>query len=112
MAAGDVVTLHTADLWPGAVDEIRALLVEAFCGEIEETDVEHCLGGVHAIVREDGELVAHASVVMRRLLHGGRALRCGYVEGVAVRSDRRRRGHGAAVMEALERIIRGAYELG
>ncbi len=46
------------------------------------------------------------------LLHDGRALRTGYVEGVAVRSDRRRRGHGAALMDALERVIRGAYEIG
>jgi len=34
------------------------------------------------------------------------------VEGVGVRADRQRRGHGAAVMKALQRVIRGAYELG
>jgi aminoglycoside 2'-N-acetyltransferase I len=39
-------------------------------------------------------------------------LRAGYVEGVAVRADRRRRGHGSAMMAALERVIRGAYEIG
>ena len=50
--------------------------------------------------------------MQRRLLHGERALRTGYVEGVAVRPDRRRRGHGAAMMEALERVIRAAYDLG
>ncbi len=44
--------------------------------------------------------------------HGGRALRAGYVEGVGVRLDRRGRGHGTAMMEALERVVRGAYELG
>jgi aminoglycoside 2'-N-acetyltransferase I len=36
----------------------------------------------------------------------------GYVEGVAVREDRRRRGHGGTVMAALERVVGGAYELG
>jgi aminoglycoside 2'-N-acetyltransferase I len=51
-------------------------------------------------------------VIQRRLLHGGRALRAGYVEGMGVRADRRRRGHGAALMEALERVLRGAYDLG
>jgi aminoglycoside 2'-N-acetyltransferase I len=50
--------------------------------------------------------------VQRRLLHGGRALRTGYVEAVAVRADRRRHGHGAAMMAVLERVIRGGYELG
>ena len=49
---------------------------------------------------------------MRRLLHGDRALRAGYVEGVAVREDRQGRGHGAGMMAELERIIRGAYDLG
>ncbi|MEX2194383.1 MAG: GNAT family N-acetyltransferase [Thermoleophilaceae bacterium] len=61
---------------------------------------------------EEDELVGHASVVQRRLLHGGRALRTGYVEGVAVRAGQRRRGHAAAMMQALERVIHGAYELG
>jgi aminoglycoside 2'-N-acetyltransferase I len=108
----ELLTVHTADLGPGGVGEIRALLLEAFAGEIEETDVEHSLGGMHALVREDGELIAHGSVIMRHLLHGDRALRCGYVEAIGVRSDRRRRGHGDAVMAALERIIRSAYDLG
>jgi aminoglycoside 2'-N-acetyltransferase I len=106
------VTVHTADLGAGELDEIRALLFGAFAGDIEESDVEHALGGMHALVREDGELVAHGSVVMRRLLHGGRALRCGYVEAVAVRTGHRRRGHGSVVMAELERFIRGAYDLG
>lgn len=46
------------------------------------------------------------------MLYGGRALRAGYVEGVAVRADQRGRGHGAALMAALERVVRGAYALG
>jgi len=58
------------------------------------------------------ELVAHAALVLRRLVYRGRALRTGYVEGVAVRRDRRRQGLGGAVMAELEGVIRGAYELG
>jgi aminoglycoside 2'-N-acetyltransferase I len=60
----------------------------------------------------DGDLVGHASVVQRRLLHNGRALRTGYVEGVGVREDVRGQGHGTAMMDALERVIRSAYDLG
>ena len=56
--------------------------------------------------------MGHGSVVQRRLLHGGRALRTGYVEGVGVRADRRRRGVGGALMDELERVVRAAYELG
>jgi aminoglycoside 2'-N-acetyltransferase I len=46
------------------------------------------------------------------MLHAGRTLRTGYVEGVAVRADRRRQGHGALLMAALERVVRSAYQLG
>ncbi len=37
------------------------------------------------------------------------ALRAGYVEGVAVRADVRRRGHGDGLMEPLEQVARRAY---
>jgi aminoglycoside 2'-N-acetyltransferase I len=108
----EIRTAHTADLDAETLAAARALLEAVFEGDFEDHDWEHALGGVHALAYEDGELVAHASVVQRRLVHEGRALRAGYVEGVGVRADRRRRGHGAAVMGAVERVIRGAYDLG
>jgi len=108
----EVRTAHTADLDAATLEAARALLHRVFEGDITDHDWEHALGGVHALVWEGGEVIGHASVVQRRLLHGGRALRTGYVEGVGVRADRRRRGHGAAMMAALERVVRGAYELG
>jgi aminoglycoside 2'-N-acetyltransferase I len=108
----EVRTAHTADLDAAALRTARALLDAVFGAEMSEHDWEHALGGVHALVWEGAELIGHASVVQRRLLHRGRALRAGYVEAVAVRADRRRRGHGAALMTALERVIRGAYEIG
>jgi aminoglycoside 2'-N-acetyltransferase I len=108
----EVRTAHTAELDEATREAARALLYEVFADEMTEHDWEHAIGGVHALAWEDGELVGHASVVQRRLLHGGRALRTGYVEGVAVQADRRRRGYGGALMGALERVVRGAYELG
>lgn len=102
---------HTADLGPGLVPSIRDLMDAVFDGVSDDT-FDNALGGVHALILEDGELIAHGSVVQRRLLHDGRALRTGYVEGVAVRADRRRRGHGDTVMAELERVIRSAYHLG
>ena len=103
---------HTSDLDAATLDAARDMLVEAFARDFEPSDWEHALGGMHALVLEDGEVVGHASVVQRRILHGGRALRAGYVEGVGVRADQRRRGHGAAMMDALERVVRRAYDLG
>jgi aminoglycoside 2'-N-acetyltransferase I len=102
---------HTADVDAATLAAARALLYEAF-DDMTEDDWEHSLGGLHALAFDGDALVGHAAVVQRRLLHGGRALRTGYVEGVAVRADQRRRGHGAAMMDALERVIRGAYDLG
>jgi aminoglycoside 2'-N-acetyltransferase I len=103
---------HTGALEPESLAAARALLEEVFTEGLEEHDWEHALGGMHALAYEDGVLVGHASLVMRRLLHGGRALRTGYVEAVAVRASRQRQGHGGAVMAALEDLIRGAYDLG
>ena len=108
----EVRTAHTADLDAATPSAARALLDDVFEGELTDHDWEHALGGVHALAWEDGELVGHASVIQRRLLHAGRALRAGYVEGVGVRARHRRRGHASAMMAALERVIRGAYDLG
>jgi aminoglycoside 2'-N-acetyltransferase I len=94
-------TAHTADLGPGLVSAVRDLMDAVFDGVSDDT-FDNVLG----------ELIAHGSVVQRRMLCDGRALRTGYVEGVAVRADRRRRGHGDAVMAELERVIRSAYHLG
>ena len=104
-------TAHTADLQAGAKTAIRSLMDAAF-GTVSDDTFDNVLGGVHALILDDGELIGHGSVVQRRLLYAGQALRTGYVEGVAVRADRRRQGHGAALMAALERVIRSAYRLG
>src|SRR5215207_457726 len=102
---------RTAQLDPGTLAAARSLLYAVF-DDMTEADWEHSLGGIHALAYDGAELVGHAAVIQRRLLHGGRALRAGYVEGVAVRADRRRQGHASAMMEALERVIREAYDLG
>lgn len=107
-----VEILHTAQLERAALTAAEALLDEVFEGEFTAADWEHALGGVHALVWDGDVLVAHGSVVMRRLLHGGRALRAGYVEAVGVRASARRHGHGAAVMQALGNVIARAYDLG
>jgi aminoglycoside 2'-N-acetyltransferase I len=108
----EVRTAHTADLDAATLEAARALLDDVFEGDLTDHDWEHSLGGVHALVWEGTDLIGHASVIQRRLMHRGRALRTGYLEGVGVRADRRGRGHGAAMMDALERVVRGAYEVG
>ena len=102
---------HTGSLPPAVLADCRALVGDAFDGDLSPEDWQHCLGGVHALARVDGALVAHAALVQRTLVHRGRALRCGYLEGVAVRPGCRRAGHGSAVVGALEDLGRGAYDL-
>jgi aminoglycoside 2'-N-acetyltransferase I len=107
-----IETAHTSALPQRTLRAARALLDDVFAGEMTDSDWDHALGGVHALAWEDGELVGHASVVQRRLVCGGRARRTGYVEGVGVRADRRRRGIAGALMASLEDVIGRAYELG
>lgn len=102
---------HTGQLPPETLEQVWALLEAVWPGELTDADREHCLGGLHALVWVGDALVAHAALVQRRLLHSGRALRAGYVEGVAVRADVRRRGHGGAVMQPLEDVGTRAYDV-
>jgi len=107
-----LVVAHTGQLSPADLTACRTLFDNVFGPGPTDQDWDHSLGGMHALVWDGDELVGEGSLVQRRLLHGGRALRAGCVEGVAVRPDRRREGHGATVMEALEELARNAYEVG
>ncbi|MET9736092.1 GNAT family N-acetyltransferase [Streptomyces sp. NPDC006458] len=105
-------TAHTSDLTPAELLSVRGLLYDAFDGDLADEDWEHTLGGMHALVHDERGLAAHGAVVMRRVRLGGRWLRTGYVEGVAVRRDARRTGLGGRVMDALEGVVSRAYDLG
>ncbi len=104
--------VHTADLdsetWQGA----RQMVTEAFAGEFTETDWDHALGGMHALIWRHGAIIAHGAVIQRRLVQCSNAFRCGYVEAVAVREDCRGQGLAIAILDACEQVIRGGYPLG
>src|SRR4029450_13729185 len=102
----------TAALTEGELEAVRELLFEAFEGRFDEHDWEHTLGGMHVLASEDDEVVAHGAVVSRVLVTGERALRTGYVEGVATRGDRRGRGVATLVMRGGGGVIERGYELG
>ena len=107
-----VRTAHTAELDAATLKAAHALMIDAFAGELTDQDWDNCLGGLHALAYEHDELIGHAALVQRHLIHEGRSLRAGYVEGVGVRADRRRRGVAGALMDAVERVIGQVYELG
>jgi aminoglycoside 2'-N-acetyltransferase I len=104
--------VHTAHLSPVARRAARSLVEHAFAGDFGDDDWDHALGGLHALVHDGGTLVAHGALVQRRVLHGGRTLRAGYVEAVAVHPGLRRRGYASSVMAALEAVVRDAYDIG
>lgn len=104
--------IHTSDLDHETREGARRMVTAAFDGDFTDDDWEHALGGMHALIFDHGVLIAHAAVVQRRILYGSSALRCGYIEAVAVREDCRRQGLGSALMDACEQVIRGAYQLG
>ncbi len=112
MASARIVTAHTAELDAETLAAAQTLVEGVFGDGWTDSDWEHVLGGMHALAWDGTQLVGHAAVAQRRLLHRGRALRTGYVEGLAVHADHRRRGHAGALMDVVERTIRGAYELG
>ena len=74
--------VHTADLGPGELDEVRALLHAAFDGDVDETDVAHALGGMHVLVEPPNDgvgklswLVPYAAGMTGMLLAGFVAVR-------------------------------------
>jgi aminoglycoside 2'-N-acetyltransferase I len=105
-------TVPTADLSPVELDRLRSFLGDAFGGGFDDEDWSHALGGVHVLATSAGETVGHASVVVRRLLTDGGALRTGYVEAVATAAAHRRRGVASTVMAEVERLVTGGFELG
>ena len=105
-------TAHTYELPPPLLDRIRAFLDTAFEDGFSDDDWDHTLGGIHAYLTDRSGILAHGSVIQRRVIRAHRSYRIGYVEGVAVRADRRREGLGGRVMTALEGVIDGAYAFG
>jgi aminoglycoside 2'-N-acetyltransferase I len=104
--------VHTSDLDSETRERVGQMVTTAFAGDFTRHDWEHALGGMHALIWRHNAIIAHAAVVQRRLLYGGDALRCGYVEAVAVREDCRGQGLVHALLDGCEQVIRGAYQVG
>lgn len=107
-----VERLRSDELDAATTEQLRALMSAAFDGDFDEHDWGHALGGTHLLVRIDGLVVAHASVVPRALDVDGVPVRTGYVEAVATLPSHQRQGYGTAVMTAASDLVRAEYELG
>lgn len=108
----DVVIAASGELSQDDLDCAEALVRAAFGDSFRPHDWLHGVDGVHVLVTEAGELLAHASVVTRSLRYDGESFTTGYVESVAVRVDQQGRGLGRVVMDHAEAIIRAEHQLG
>ena len=107
----EIKVVATQQLSRAELRALRELLDDAFEGGLTEEDWEHTVGGLHVLAVDKG-VFSHAAVVERLLVASGRALRTGYVEGVATAPGHRRRGHASAVMREVGKLIQAEYELG
>lgn len=101
----------TDDLPPQVLGKLKRLNEEAHGHRFAE-DWDHALGGMHFFIEDGDEPLSHASVVERLLETGGRRHRTGYVEAVATRPDRQRRGLASRVIQAVTDYVRVEFELG
>jgi aminoglycoside 2'-N-acetyltransferase I len=100
--------VRTGKLTEDRLARVRALLLDAFGGEFSDDDWAHALGGWHVLAGEE----AHAAVVERTIEVGGRALRAGYVEGVATAPALQGRGLGSSVMRCVGELLERRFDLG
>ena len=108
----DVLVAEPGELSQPQLDTAQALVRSAFGDAFRTHDWLHGVPGTHVLIIEDGDLLAHASVVARTLRCAGDAFDTGYVEAVAVRHDQQGRGLGGAVMDRAESLIRERHCLG
>lgn len=106
------VVRRSADLDDAELADVRERLDRAFAGDFADEDWQKDPDAPHASQARRGPLHRGRAVVRRQLRHGDRVLRAGYVEAVAVATDRRRQGLATAVMDALEALIRRDHDLG
>jgi aminoglycoside 2'-N-acetyltransferase I len=107
-----VSIVEPGELSERQLDAAQSLVRSSFGASFREHDWVHAVEGVHVMICDGELLVAHASIVPRTLWHDDEVFDTGYVEAVAVHSEARGSGLGAAVMDGAESIIRARHELG
>ncbi|MGH2444629.1 MAG: GNAT family N-acetyltransferase [Candidatus Limnocylindria bacterium] len=114
MSALRIRTAQTDELEPDQLAELTELCELAF-DEPFAAVWERVGPGLHVMAEVDGRVAAHAMIVDRSLYLGHEAdiaLDAGYVENVATLPEVQGRGHGAAAMREIGRIIASEYVIG
>ncbi len=79
--------------------QILNLLILAFDGDFSDGDWRNSCGGVRIIGCVDGEIVAHAAIVSRKILVNAAEVNVGYVEGLAVHPSFQGLGFGKHLVQ-------------
>jgi aminoglycoside 2'-N-acetyltransferase I len=109
----ELVTLDpTGALSAAELRAVRRLLDLAYQGEFSDADWHHALGGTHARIRQGEEVLAHGSLIPRKLWVGRRPTRVGYVEAIGVLPRMHGHGLGGRIMKALAGVIERDFEMG
>lgn len=101
----------TQELGEAGRAELRAMLELSF-PRYDGTSWDHCLGGVHYLVRYGGRLVCHGALVPRYFRQGSRTLNGVYGESMATVPDLRHRGLGSIVVAMATAEVRMHYDIG
>jgi aminoglycoside 2'-N-acetyltransferase I len=104
--------IPSAQLANDALRELRGLFNSAFGKRFSDGAFDHCLGGTHFVIAEDGRVISHASVVSRTLKVGEVQMSAGYVEAVATEPHSQHRGFGSVVMEEVAELLRESFDIG
>jgi aminoglycoside 2'-N-acetyltransferase I len=108
-------TAQTDELEPERFDELTELCEAAFAEPFAPV-WERVGPGLHVTAEVSGRIVAHAMIVDRLVYVGtqdaAEAIDAGYVENVATLPAEQGRGHAAAVMGEIGRILAEQYSLG
>lgn len=92
--------------------ELRDMLVTSFGERYDETSWQHCLGGIHYLLRQENQLVSHGALVPRRFRQGDRVVEGVYGESMATLPALRHHGLGSVVVAMATAEIRLHHPIG
>ena len=114
MSRARLLTAQTEELGTERLDELNTLCESAF--RIPFAFIWERVGpGIHVIAELEGQAVAHAMLVDRRLYLGHEAdlaIDAGYIENVATLPTFAGQGYATAVMREVGRILDEEYAVG
>jgi aminoglycoside 2'-N-acetyltransferase I len=90
---------------------IKELLNLAYEGDFGPEDWEHTFGGRYFIGYLNGTIIAHGSVVPRKMFIDGEERIVGYVEAIGVLPDKWRQGFGSKLMAEITEFCLQTYEI-